>query len=42
MKKYDVIIIGSGAAGLTAALSLAGTKRVAVLAKGELGGGATE
>lgn len=42
MSQFDVIIIGSGAAGLTAALSLAETKRVAVLAKGELGGGATE
>ena len=42
MTSFDVIIIGSGAAGLTAALSLAETKKVAVLAKGELGGGATE
>jgi L-aspartate oxidase len=40
--RYDVIVIGSGAAGLTAALNLAEDKRVAVLAKGELGGGATE
>ena len=29
---YDVIVIGSGAAGLTAALELAETKRVLVLA----------
>ena len=30
---YDVLIIGSGAAGLTAALNLAANKRVAVIAK---------
>ena len=36
---FDVLVIGSGAAGLTAALNLAATKRVAVMAKGELGGG---
>lgn len=38
---YDVIIIGSGAAGLTAALALAQEKRVLVLAKGSLTGGST-
>ena len=38
----DVLIIGSGAAGLTAALNLAASRKVAVMAKGELGGGATE
>ncbi len=32
---YDVLILGSGAAGLTAALNLAPRFRVAVLAKGE-------
>ena len=38
---FDVIIIGSGAAGLTAALELAEQKRVLVLAKGSLTGGST-
>ena len=38
---YDVIVIGSGAAGLTAALGLDPTLRVAVLAKGEISGGST-
>jgi L-aspartate oxidase len=38
---FDVIIIGSGAAGLTAALTLAQSKKVAVLAKGALSDGAT-
>ena len=33
---YDVLVIGSGAAGLTAALALAQTKRVLVLAKADL------
>ena len=42
MIETDVLIIGSGAAGLTAALTLARTRKVAVLAKGKLGGGATE
>ncbi|WP_300973252.1 L-aspartate oxidase [Sphingomonas sp. LHG3406-1] len=38
---FDVLIIGSGAAGLTAALNLATHRRVAVIAKGALGEGAT-
>ncbi|GAA3899094.1 L-aspartate oxidase [Sphingomonas limnosediminicola] len=37
----DVLIVGSGAAGLTAALNLAATHKVAVIAKGALGEGAT-
>ncbi len=37
----DVLIIGSGAAGLTAALQLATTKKVVVLATGSLSDGAT-
>jgi L-aspartate oxidase len=40
-RDYDVLIIGSGAAGLTAALNLAPRFRVAVLAKGGLSEGAT-
>jgi L-aspartate oxidase len=38
---FDVIILGSGAAGLSAALSLAPELKVAVLAKGDLSSGAT-
>ena len=38
---HDVVVIGSGAAGLTAALALAQDKRVLVLAKGSLTGGST-
>jgi L-aspartate oxidase len=41
MVKFDVLIIGSGAAGLTAALELAETRKVGVLAKGSLSDGAT-
>ena len=37
----DVLIVGSGAAGLTAALNLAEKYKVAVIAKGALGEGAT-
>ena len=40
-RNFDVVIIGSGAAGLTAALNLAGRFRVAVLAKGGLSEGST-
>jgi L-aspartate oxidase len=39
--EHDIIIIGSGAAGLTAALNLADRFKVAVLAKGSLSDGAT-
>ena len=38
---HDVLVIGSGAAGLTAALALAETRKVVVLAKGSLTGGST-
>jgi len=38
---YDVVIIGSGAAGLTAALKLAPHCRVAVLSKGDIAAGST-
>jgi len=39
--EHDVLIIGSGAAGLTAALTLAQKLRVLVLAKGPLNSGST-
>ncbi|MBV7255346.1 L-aspartate oxidase [Pacificimonas sp. WHA3] len=38
---FDAVIIGSGAAGLTAALMLARTMKVAVLSKGDLNAGST-
>ncbi len=38
---FDVLVVGSGAAGLTAALNLAPKRKVAVIAKGALGEGAT-
>ena len=37
----DILVIGSGAAGLTAALSLAQRHKVTVLAKGKLTSGST-
>lgn len=41
MEQHDVLVIGSGAAGLTAALTLAHKCRVLVLAKGQLNSGST-
>ncbi len=41
MNEADILIIGSGAAGLTAALTLAQQHKVLVLAKGPLTGGST-
>lgn len=41
MSSFDVLIIGSGAAGLTAAISLAEKHRVLVLAKGDMAQGST-
>ncbi|MGE8374307.1 MAG: FAD-dependent oxidoreductase, partial [Diaphorobacter nitroreducens] len=38
---FDVLIVGSGLAGLTAALQLAPTHRVAVLTKRQLADGAS-
>ena len=35
-RQYDVLIIGSGAAGLSLALRLPGTLRIAILAKSRL------
>ena len=40
-RDFDVLIVGSGAAGLTAALNLAADKTVGVIAKGAIGEGAT-
>jgi L-aspartate oxidase len=40
-RDFDVIVIGSGAAGLSAALTLAPHLRVAVLAKGDISAGST-
>nr|MBA3835738.1 FAD-dependent oxidoreductase [Sphingomonas sp.] len=40
-KAFDVLIVGSGAAGLTAALNLAEHRKVAVIAKGAMAESAT-
>jgi L-aspartate oxidase len=40
-QQFDVIIIGSGLAGLSAAMHLASTHRVAVITKNELGDGSS-
>ena len=39
--EFDVLIIGSGAAGLTLALKLADKAKIAVLSKGKLTSGST-
>jgi len=41
LHSFDIVIVGSGAAGLTAALALADHYRVAVLSKGDAGAGST-
>src|SRR5690606_29795443 len=40
-RQYDVLVIGSGAAGLTLALHLADNLRIAVISKGQLSEGST-
>ena len=39
--RFDVVVVGSGAAGLTAALNLADRHKVGVLAKGGISDGST-
>ncbi len=41
IQRYDVLVIGSGAAGLTLALNLPADLRIAVLSKGDLANGST-
>jgi len=41
LTQYDVLVVGSGAAGMSLALQLPSTLRVAVLSKSQLGSGST-
>jgi L-aspartate oxidase len=41
MKNFDVVIVGSGLAGLSVALHLAQTRKVAIISKRELLDGAS-
>ena len=41
-QQYDVVIVGSGLAGMSAALSLAPTLKVALLSKGQLLSGSSD
>ena len=41
-RQFDVLVIGAGAAGLTAALTLASKAKVAVVSKGSLSAGSTK
>ncbi|MGB5326287.1 MAG: FAD-dependent oxidoreductase, partial [Pseudomonadales bacterium] len=40
-RQYDVVVIGSGAAGSTVALALAGHRRIAIISKADLQEGST-
>ena len=41
INRYDVLIIGSGAAGLSLALQLPRTLAIAIVSKSQLGAGST-
>ena len=41
-QQYDVVIVGSGLAGMTAALSLADSKKIALISKGQLLSGSSD
>ena len=41
VKQFDVVVIGSGAAGLTLSLALAEQAKVAIISKSELSEGST-